>query len=109
MFLQDDNVGLMEDVSDEDRDTDHGSISESEEEKKDESDTEVREITPFSSLSQRSPLICGVNFYVCGHLFSFFGVGLPAYLSNHNLFSREKLFSLNFSEIREITFFLSVL
>ena len=43
-------------------------------------------------------LICGVNFYVCGRfstpffLKSFFGVGLPAYLSNHNPFSREHIF-----------------
>ena len=94
MFLQDDNVGLMEDVSDEDRDTDHGSISESEEEKKDESDTEVREITPFSSLSQRSPLICGVNFYVCGHLFSFFGGRSPRISQQPQfVFERATLFS----------------
>ena len=45
------------------------------------------------------PLICGVNFfffYVCGRFstLSFliiFGVGLPAYLSNHNPFSREHI------------------
>ena len=45
---------------------------------------------PTLSLSQRSPLICGVNFYVCGCFstlsFIIFGVGLPAYLSNHNPF-----------------------
>ena len=52
------------------------------------------------SLSQRSPLICGVNsFYVCGRLWPFVAiffiisrVGLPAYLSNHNPFSREHIF-----------------
>ena len=47
-------------------------------------------------LSQRPPLICGVYFYVFGCFstpsFIIFGVGLPAYLSNHNPFSREHIF-----------------
>ena len=49
------------------------------------------------SLSKRSPLFCWVISYVCGRLptpsfYHFFGVGLPAFLSNHSLFSREHIF-----------------
>ena len=48
-----------------------------------------------TSLSLCSPLICGVN-YVCESfsttLYQFFLVGLPAYFSNHSMFSREHIF-----------------
>ena len=49
------------------------------------------------SLSQRSPLnLWGQYFTFVAvfllHLFIIFGVGLPAYLSNHNPFSREHIF-----------------
>ena len=47
------------------------------------------------SLSQRSNLICGVDFlrlWPFFHLFIIFEVGLPAYLSNHNPFWREHIF-----------------
>ena len=45
------------------------------------------------SLSQRSPLFCGVYLLSIAvfllHLFIIFGVGLHAYFSNHSPFSRE--------------------
>ena len=43
-------------------------------------------------------MICGVSSYVCGRFsttfLSYFGVGHPAYLSNHNPFSREKFIDM---------------
>ena len=53
----------------------------------------LRSIIDSLSLSQRSPLICGVNFlrlwpFFYSIILSFFGVGLPAYLINQNPFSR---------------------
>ena len=66
------------------------------------SDCEARYLAAWQSLfilslSLLSPLICGVNFYVCGRfstpLFKIiFRVGLPAYLRNHNPFPREHIF-----------------
>ena len=46
------------------------------------------------SISQHSPLICVVIFYVCGHLTtpSFYHFWSTAYFSNHSLFSREHIF-----------------
>ena len=48
----------------------------------------------FFFFQRESPLICGVNFFLRLCPFStpsliILGVGLPAYLSNHNPFSRE--------------------
>ena len=60
------------------------------------------------SLSQRSPFICGVIFYVCGR-FSTPSFYLPAsfrflaYLSNHNSFSREHIF-VGFSEFPSLVY-----
>ena len=52
----------------------------------------AREICISLSLSQRSPLICGVNHFTFVavfllHLFIIFGLDLPAYLNNHNPFN----------------------
>ena len=65
------------------------------------------------SLSQRSPLIYGVNFirlwpFFYSHLFIIFGVGLPAYLSNHNPFSREHIF-VSFNEFPSLVYWCTVI
>ena len=49
-------------------------------------------VASIKILSQRSPLICGVNYNFVVVFLLFFGVGLNAYLSNHNPFSREHIF-----------------
>ena len=57
-------------------------------------------IYPFIGLclSQRSPVICGVMrlrlslFFFLLYLFIIFGLGLPAYICNHNPFLRESVY-----------------
>ena len=66
------------------------------------------------SLSQRSPLIFRVDFFTIVavfllHLFFIiFGVGLPAYLSNHNPFSREHIF-VGFNEFPSLVHWCAVI
>ena len=66
------------------------------------------------SLSQRSPLFYGVNFFTFVavfllHLFyHFFGVGLPAHLSNQNPFSREHIF-VGFKEFPYLVYWCTVI
>ena len=66
------------------------------------------------SLSLSVPLLfVGLIYYVCGRfstpfLFIILGVGLPAYLSNHNLLSREHIF-VGFNEFSSLVYWCSVI
>ena len=65
-------------------------------------------------LSQRSPLVCGVYFTSMAvfllqlFFYHFFGVGLPAYFSNHSPFLREHIF-VSFNEFPSLMFWCTVI
>ena len=66
------------------------------------------------SLSQRSPFnlwgqyFTSVAVFLLHLFYHFFGVGLPAYLSNHNPFSREHIF-VGFNEFPSLVYWCTVI
>ena len=77
--------------------------------------TPLTQTMPTSALSLSVPLwYVGLSFYVCGRFstqsffYHFFGVGLPAYLSNHNLFLREHIF-VGFNKFPSLVYWCTII